>query len=140
MSTSARLSRPELQQDTEADSQTGAVSLLAATSRILERIVAGASLTDILTNLCAAIDDLNPDVASDPLWSGLRDGQSREAVLAHGLQAAWSQPLISKDNEVPGTFGLCHGTPRSPIGRELRLIEDAANIAVIAIEGERSQA
>ena len=160
-------------------------------------IAGGASLADILTNLCAAIDAQNADitsmvmlmdpdgqrmwpvaaprvagefvraisplmigenmgscgtagfrkgrviisdVATDPLWSGLRDGQSREVALAYGLRAAWSQTLISKDSEVLGTFGLFHGTPRSPTGRELQLIEDAANIAVIAIEGERSQA
>src|SRR6185312_6483975 len=30
-------------------------------------------------------------------------------------------------------------TPRSPTARELQFIEDAASIAVIAIEGERSQ-
>src|SRR4029077_13896504 len=75
----------------------------------------------------------------DPRWSGLRDGQSREAALAHGFRAAWSQPLLSKDNTALGTFGLLHGTSRSPNSRELQLIEDAANIAVIAIEGERSQ-
>jgi len=159
-------------------------------------IAAGASLTDILTSLCAAIDDQNPDmmsivmlmdpdgqrmwpaaaprmpgafvkaisplmigenmascgtaafrkervilsdVATDPLMSGI-PVELRELVLAQGLRAQWSQPLLSKDNEVLGTFGLFHGTPRSPTGRQLQLIEDAANIAVIAIEGERSQA
>jgi len=158
-------------------------------------IAAGASLTDILTNLCTAIDDQNPDmmsivmlmdpdgqrmwpvaaprmpgdfvkaisplmigenmascgtaafrkervilsdVATDPLMSGLPAGL-RELVLAQGLRAQWSQPLLSKDNEVLGTFGLFHGTPRSPTGRQLQLIEDAATIAVIAIEGQRSR-
>jgi hypothetical protein len=67
MSTSARLSRPALQQDTEAEPQTGAVSLLAATERILEMIAAGASLTDILGNLCAAIDAQSPDIMSTVL-------------------------------------------------------------------------
>ena len=185
----------ESQQESEAASQTGAVSLLAATKRILEMIAAGASLTDILTNLCTAIDDQNPDmmsivmvmdpdgqrmwpvaaprmpgdfvkaisplmigenmascgtaafrkervilsdVATDPLMSGLPAGL-RELVLAQGLRAQWSQPLLSKDNEVLGTFGLFHGTPRSPTGRQLQLIEDAATIAVIAIEGQRSR-
>jgi formate hydrogenlyase transcriptional activator len=160
-------------------------------------IAAGASLTDILTNLCAAIDAQSPDmmsmvmlmdpdgqrlwplaaprvpsdwtqaisplligqnmgscgtaafrkerviisdVATDPLMSGLGDGQSREVALARGLRAAWSQPLMSKDDEVLGTFGLFHSTSRSPRNRELQLIEDAGHIAVIAIEGERSQA
>lgn len=74
--------------------------------------------------------------ASDPLVPA----QFRDIALAHGLRAAWSQPLISKDNEVLGTFAMYYGAPRSPSTRELRLIEDAAHIAVIAIEGERSQA
>jgi formate hydrogenlyase transcriptional activator len=43
MSTSAPLPSPELQQGTEAEPQTGAASLLAATKRILEMIAAGAS-------------------------------------------------------------------------------------------------
>jgi formate hydrogenlyase transcriptional activator len=160
-------------------------------------IAAGASLRDILTNLCVAIDAQSPgmmsmvmvmdpdgqrlwpvaaprvpsdwtraisplligenmgscgtaafrkervilsDIATDPLMSGLPEEQSREAVLAHGLRAAWSQPLLSKDNVVLGTFGLFHDTPRSPSAWEVRLIEDAGHIAVIAIEGERSQA
>jgi formate hydrogenlyase transcriptional activator len=159
-------------------------------------IATGASLTDILTSLCAAIDDQNPDmmsivmlmdpdgqrmwpaaaprmpgdfvkaisplmigdnmascgtaafrkeriilpdVATDPLMSALPAGML-EVVLGQGILAQWSQPLLSKDKEVLGTFGLFHGTPRSPTARELQFIEDAANIAVIAIEGERSQA
>ena len=189
MSTLVPLPCPESQQDPEAEPQAGAASLLAATKRLLEMIAAGASLTDILTNLCAAIDDQNPDmmsivmlmdpdgqrlwpvaaprvpadfvkaisplmigenmgscgtaafrkervilsdVATDPLMSDLPAGM-RELVLAQGLRAAWSQPLLSKDNEVLGTFGLFHDTPRSPSARELRLIEDAGHIAVIAI-------
>jgi formate hydrogenlyase transcriptional activator len=79
------------------------------------------------------------DLSTDPLMSALPSG-TLEVVLGQGIRAQWSQPLLSKDNEVLGTFGLFHGTPRSPTDRELQLIEDAANIAVIAIEGERSQA
>ena len=196
MTTSASSVRAEPQRDLDATPQAGEGSLLPATKRILEMIAAGASLTDILTSLCVAIDDQNPDmmsivmlmdpdgqrmwpaaaprmpgefvkaisplmigenmascgtaafrkdrvilpdVATDPLMSGI-PAELRELVLAQGLRAQWSQPLLSKDNEVLGTFGLFHGTPRSPTGRQLQLIEDAANIAVIAIEGERSQA
>jgi GAF domain-containing protein len=170
---------------------------LPATKRILELIAAGASLTDTLTTLCAAIDAQNPDmmsmvslmdpdgqrlwpvaaphvpaefveaispllvgenmsscgtaafrkerviisdVATDPLRSGIGEGRRREIPLAHGLRATWSQPLLSKDGGVLGTFGLFHRTPRSPTSPELHLIEDAATVAVIAIEGERSQA
>ena len=79
-----------------------------------------------------------PDIATDPQMSALPAGM-REFVMAQGLRAQWSQPLLSKDNEVLGTFGLFHAIRRSPTDRELQLIDDAANIAIIAIEGERSR-
>jgi len=75
------------------------------------------------------------DIATDPLWVNYRD-----AALGYGFRAAWSQPLISKNQQVLGTFGMYYAEPRSPSETDLRLIEGAANIAVIAIEGERSQA
>src|SRR5262245_26851719 len=75
------------------------------------------------------------DIASDPLWAVYRD-----VALSHGLRAAWSQPLLSRSHEVLGTFCMYYAQPRSPSAADLQLIEGAANIAVIAIEGERSQA
>ena len=62
----------------------------------------------------------------------------RDLALSHGLRAAWSQPLISKNQEVLGTFCLYYAEPRSASETDLRLIEGADHIAVI-IEGERSQ-
>src|SRR5882762_8583230 len=184
----------ESKQEPDAAIQPPAESLLTAVKRTLEMIAGGASLPDILTNLCAAIDTQSPDIIStvllmDPdgqrLWpaagprvpsgwiralSPLMIGpdmgscgtaafrkerviisdiasdplvptaQLRDLALNHGLRASWSQPLLSKDNDVLGTFAMYYGAPRSPSTRELRLIEDAGHIAVIAIEGERSQA
>jgi formate hydrogenlyase transcriptional activator len=63
-----------------------------------------------------------------------------EIALANGLRAAWSQPLLSKSQEVLGTFAMFYAEPRSPSESDLRLIEGAGHVAVIAIEGERSQA
>jgi formate hydrogenlyase transcriptional activator len=80
------------------------------------------------------------DIASDPRWSGDPPRPSGELAMAHGIRAAWSQPLLSKEQEVLGTFCMYYGEPRSPGPGELRLIEDAARLAVIAIEGERAQA
>src|SRR5882762_6030616 len=74
------------------------------------------------------------DIATDPLWAEYRD-----LALSYGLRAAWSQPLISKNQEVLGTFCLYYAEPRSANDTDLQLIEGAAHIAVIAIEGERSQ-
>jgi formate hydrogenlyase transcriptional activator len=75
------------------------------------------------------------DIATDPLWADHRD-----VALSYGLRAAWSQPLLSKNQQVLGTFGMYYAELRAPSERDLRLIEAAAHIAVIAIEGERSQA
>src|SRR5882762_917233 len=74
------------------------------------------------------------DIATDPLWA-----DHRELALSYGLRAAWSQPLLSKDQELLGTFCLYYAEPRSPTETDLRLIEGANHIAVIAVEGERSQ-
>jgi formate hydrogenlyase transcriptional activator len=167
-------------------------SLLAAERRTLQMIASGASLTDILEDLCRAIDAqasdaistmllMDPDgerlwpaagpqvpggyteaiapvtigpragscgtaaflkkpviaadIASDPLWK-----VNRDVALSHGLRAAWSQPLLSRNHDVLGTFCIYSVQPRSPSAADLRLLEGAANIAVIAIEGQRSQA
>jgi len=75
------------------------------------------------------------DIATDPLWVDYRD-----VALSYGLRAAWSQPLLSKNQQVLGTFGMYYAEPRTPDETDLRLIEGAGHIAVIAIEGERSQA
>src|SRR6266581_5518329 len=74
------------------------------------------------------------DIATDPLWVDYRD-----AALSYGLRAAWSQPLLSKNQHVLGTFGMYYTEPRTPSESDLQLIEGAGHIAVIAIEGERSQ-
>src|SRR5690349_3589986 len=195
MSTAADPIRRESSSDANAARQ-APESLLLAARRTLEMIVAGASLADILTNLCAAIDAQSPDIistilladsdgrhlrpvagprvpsgwreaitpltigpdvgscgtaaylkerviisdiASDPRWSGAPPSQSRDVTMSYGLRAAWSEPLISKDNELLGTFAIYYGSPRTPSTHDLRLMEDAAQIALIAIEGQRSQ-
>jgi len=74
------------------------------------------------------------DIATDPLWADYR-----ELTLRYGFRAAWSQPLLSKNQHVLGTFGMYYPEARIPSETDLRLIEGAGHIAVIAIEGERSQ-
>jgi formate hydrogenlyase transcriptional activator len=79
------------------------------------------------------------DMASDPLWSGMPAVEYRDIALRHGLRAAWSQPLISKDGEVLGTFAMYYTRPRTPSQSDLQLIEMAGHVALIAIERDRSQ-
>jgi formate hydrogenlyase transcriptional activator len=60
--------------------------------------------------------------------------------LSYGFRAGWSQPIVSKDKQVLGTFGLYYSEPRVPTDSELRLIEGAGHVALIAIETERTHA
>ena len=168
-----------------------AESLLAAEKRTLEMMANGASLPEVLNDLCASIDAhappvtsmvclmdpegkqllpgagpriptaftaaitpwpigpnrgscgiaaftkqrvIIPDISSDPRWPV----EARDLALNHGFCAAWSEPLISKDGEVLGTFCLSYAEPRIPNSRDLELIQAAGHIALVAIELERS--
>jgi len=177
---------------TDIEDRKRAESLRAAEKRTLEMIADGASLKDILDELCSSIDAQAPatistillmdpdgkqlwhaagarvprdwlpaisprpigprqgccgaaaffkrriivaDVATDPVWSDA----NRELAIENGILAAWSEPILTKDREVLGTFALYAREPRTPTDAELELIEGAGHIAVIAIGRQRSQ-
>ena len=82
---------------------------------------------------------ITPDIASDPLWSGRPAEEYREIALRNGIRAAWSEPVISKSDELLGTFAMYYAEPRSPSATDLQLIEGASYIALIATETERSR-
>jgi formate hydrogenlyase transcriptional activator len=170
-----------------------AESLLAAEKRTLEMIADGASLKEILDDLCHSIDvvvspvistvllmdadgerlwhtagTLVPrewlpvvsplrifphagccgaaafmkervivaDVATDINWLD----EYRDLAIKNGIRAAWSEPILTKDGEVLGTFALYSSESRIPTDAEIELIEGARHIALIAIERQRSQA
>src|SRR5271169_2258842 len=167
-------------------------SLHAAEMRTLEMIISGASLTDILNQLCATIDcqvapsktvillldpdgkrlwpragpEISPDwiraisplpvapeiglcgtaaslntcvivedVATEPHW---RYEEHRKLALKCGIRSAWSQPILTKHNEVLGTFAVYSGKPGAPTDSDLALTESAGCIAHLAIEFQRS--
>jgi PAS domain S-box-containing protein len=166
-----------------------AESLLAAEKRTLEKMANGASLSEVLNDLCATIDAhgspvtsmvclmngewlvpcagphipatfkaaitpwrigpdrascgvaaftkqrvIVPNISNDPRWPD----DARDLTLSHGFIAAWSEPLISKEGEVLGTFAMYYPEPRAPQGSDFELIAAAGNIARIAIEVEQS--
>ena len=75
------------------------------------------------------------DVTTDPLWKDYR-----ELARPFNLRACWSQPILSKSGEVLGTFALYHQHTNPPSAAELELIEQAAYLAGVAIEKQRSDA
>jgi PAS domain S-box-containing protein len=98
-------------------------------------LVIGPCIGSCGTAACSKQRVIVSDIATDPLGRTYRD-----IALSYGLRAAWSQPLLSKNQQLLGTFGMFYTNPRSPSEADVRLIEGAGHIAVIAIEGERSQA
>jgi formate hydrogenlyase transcriptional activator len=168
-------------------------TLRAAEKRVLEMIADGASLKDVLNQLCSSIDVqvapsvttimladaegkllwhgggprvpeewiskvvpvpvafeaglcgtaaflkarvIVPDVATEANW---RD-EYRDLAICNGIRAAWSEPILTKGNELLGTFALYSPDPRVPGNEDLALIQGASRIALIAIERQRAQA
>ncbi|ETX05360.1 MAG: hypothetical protein ETSY2_23445, partial [Candidatus Entotheonella gemina] len=68
------------------------------------------------------------NIAHDPLWADYRD-----LALAHGLQACWSQPIISVSGQVLGTFAIYYREPKSPTLADLQLTTIATHLASLAI-------
>lgn len=51
-----------------------------------------------------------------------------------GLQACWSEPIISSHDKVLGTFAIYHAQPTVPRAEDIERISFAANLAAVAIE------
>jgi PAS domain S-box-containing protein len=76
------------------------------------------------------------DLATDPLWDV---PEHRASALRHGLRASWSNPVLSSDGKVLGTFCMYYREPRSPTSHDLELIELATHLARVAIERDRAE-
>jgi PAS domain S-box-containing protein len=76
------------------------------------------------------------DVAADARWTGAW----RERCLAHGLRSCWATPILSRSNELLGTFTLFRSDPGSPTPFQRDLIGQFTHIASIAIERARNAA
>src|SRR5216110_1804073 len=77
------------------------------------------------------------DIASDPLWEV---PEHRAAALGHGLRASWSNPILSSEGKVLGTFCIYSRETRSPSAHDLGVMEKATHIARVAIERDRAEA
>jgi diguanylate cyclase (GGDEF)-like protein/PAS domain S-box-containing protein len=68
------------------------------------------------------------DVQAHPYWAPYR-----ELTAKAGLGACWSEPLRSVSGKVLGTFSIYHRQVHQPNEEEIHLIEQAANLAEIAL-------
>jgi PAS domain S-box-containing protein len=69
------------------------------------------------------------DIATHPYWESFKELAARA-----GLGACWSQPIRSSSGHVLGTFAIYHHEARTPDEHEISTIEQAANLASIAID------
>jgi signal transduction histidine kinase len=74
------------------------------------------------------------DIRNHPHWAAYRP-----IVERLELRACWSEPIVSLNATVLGTFAMYYGEPREPVRLELDIIQIAARLAAIAIEHERTK-
>jgi PAS domain S-box-containing protein len=73
------------------------------------------------------------DIETDPLW----DVPPRPMVIAMGLRACWSMPILDDDGGVLGTVAMYYNERREPLGRDWGLLEPAARLIRLALAQQR---
>src|SRR6476620_2798055 len=77
------------------------------------------------------------NIETDPLWDV---PEHRAAALNHGFRASWSNPILSSEGKVLGTFCMYSRETRAPGPQDLGVIEKATYLARVAIERDRAEA
>jgi signal transduction histidine kinase len=80
---------------------------------------------------------LVPDIATETRWCA---SDWCANTMAHGLRSCWSSPILSRAQEVLGTFAIYRREPGAPTSDEQQLIARLTQFASIAIERTRSDA
>jgi diguanylate cyclase (GGDEF)-like protein/PAS domain S-box-containing protein len=74
------------------------------------------------------------DIATDPRWE-----TPRPLALELDLRACWSAPIRNAQGMVCGTLAVYSDRPRRPTEDQLRIMHEAADLASIAIESQRTR-
>ncbi|HSU93549.1 MAG TPA: GAF domain-containing protein, partial [Gemmatimonadaceae bacterium] len=80
---------------------------------------------------------ISADLESDLMW---KSTPYCAHVSAHGLRSVWSTPILSRAENVLGTFAIYHRKPSLPSARLQELIAQVTHIASIAIERSQAEA
>lgn len=73
------------------------------------------------------------DIQADPYWSGLR-----ELAAQANLVSCWAEPILNHGRNLIGVFVIYKATRGEPDNDEIKLIEESADFAEIAIERKLS--
>jgi PAS domain S-box-containing protein len=74
------------------------------------------------------------DISAHEYWESFT-----ELAEQAGLAACWSEPIISSEAKVLGTFAIYYGKPTTPGQNDIERITFAANLAAIAIENRKTR-
>ncbi len=74
------------------------------------------------------------DITTHEYWQPYK-GLAQKA----GLASCWSEPIISSEGKVLGTFAIYHKETKSPTSSDIERITFAANLAAIAIENRNAR-
>ncbi len=72
---------------------------------------------------------ISENIETDMLWENYKG-----VPLSYGLKSCWSQPILSSDNRVLGTFGLYYGEAKEPSEIELQILDTFTDLASVAVE------
>ena len=106
-----------------------APSLPAAYVRLIDGMTIGPRAGSCGTAMYLAQPVIVTDIFEDPLWEDYR-----EVARPFGFRACWSEPILSSQRTVLGSFAIYADEPRPPSREELHLMNIAAHLAGIAIE------
>lgn len=74
------------------------------------------------------------NINTHPFWK-----EFTQLTSPIGLNACWSQPFFSKNNEVLGTFAIYYKKSKHPDSFELELIESFSHLVSIAVNKRKEQ-
>lgn len=73
------------------------------------------------------------DIETHPYWKGF------DPAGKAGFKACWSEPILSTDGELLGTFAMYYRDSRAPQVEEIALLESAAHLASLAVSHVRGE-
>jgi len=123
--------------------------LLGAQSRAKELLARGAGLREVLSHLCAIVEDLSERRSAASILvldstNRPRNGGASPSVPAAypapSFPGTWSQPIKSRAGKVLGTFGIYFRERREPTVEERETFEFLASTAALSIEAAMSEA
>ena len=112
-------------------------ALLADQAAILERLVRGAPLSEILLALTeVAVRQIGGQVVATVQ---LHDANAKEPTNVSESEREWSIPLLSSTGASLGTFAVTGSISRQPTAHDQRVIEVLARTAGVAVERRRNE-